>query len=59
VIALLSLTSDAMISVSKRRNSVALGKIDLESGDISRKMFLDCSELEAMAVKKLHIVDRP
>ena len=44
-------------TLSKKKNTVALVEIDLESGDYSRKMFFDRSELGAIAVPKLFNVD--
>lgn len=44
-------------TLSKKRNTVALVSIDLESGEFSRRMFFDRSELGAIAVPKLFNVD--
>ena len=44
-------------TISKRRNAVALVEMDLETGEIKRKMFFDRSELGAIAVPKLFNVD--
>ncbi|NVK64793.1 MAG: hypothetical protein HWE22_09410 [Flavobacteriales bacterium] len=44
-------------TLSKRKNTVALVEVDLESGEFSRKMFFDRSELGAIAVPKLFNVD--
>lgn len=44
-------------TLSKKKNTVALVEMDLETGDFSRKMFFDRSELGAIAVPKLFNVD--
>ncbi len=44
-------------TLSKKRNAVALVEMDLETGEMSRKMFFDRSELGAIAVPKLFNVD--
>ena len=54
-----SVTDNAPASsrMSKKKNTVALCTIDLESGDVERKMFFDREELGALAVPKLFNVD--
>ena len=44
-------------TLSKKKNTVALVEMDLETGEFSRKMFFDRSELGAIAVPKLFNVD--
>lgn len=43
--------------LSKRKNTVALVEMDLETGEFTRKMFFDRSELGAIAVPKMFHVD--
>ncbi len=43
--------------LSKRKNTVALVEMDLETGEFTRKMFFDRSELGAIAVPKMFNVD--
>ena len=44
-------------TLSKKKNTVALVEMDLETGEFTRKMFFDRSELGAIAVPKLFNVD--
>lgn len=44
-------------TLSRKKNTVALVEMDLETGEFTRKMFFDRSELGAIAVPKLFNVD--
>lgn len=43
---------------TKRKNTVALASIDLETGDLKRNTFFDISEINAIAVPKLFAFDK-